>query len=101
MTVRESSEQENRLICVPGTGNRKKFGVLATNRIPALDLAFEKAQCFPFYTYDEDGSQVALFVDAAAGMRKKTHTDARNAAKQAREGRGRAHIRTLRNPWHK
>ena len=23
--------------------------------IPSLDFAFEKAQCFPFYTYDEDG----------------------------------------------
>ena len=52
----ESSEKENRVICVPGTGNRKQFSVLATDRIPALDLAFEKAQCFPFYTYAEDGS---------------------------------------------
>lgn len=27
-----------------------------TKFIPSLDLAFEKTQCFPFYTYDEDGS---------------------------------------------
>jgi predicted helicase len=26
------------------------------DHIAALDFAFEKAQCFPFYTYDEDGS---------------------------------------------
>ena len=50
------TEIENRIICVAGIGGRKGFGCLATNMIPALDLAFEKAQCFPFYTYDEDGS---------------------------------------------
>ena len=27
-----------------------------TGLIPALDLAFEKSQCFPFYTYNEDGN---------------------------------------------
>ena len=50
------TETENRIICVAGIGDRKGFGCLATNMIPALDLAFEKAQCFPYYTYDEDGS---------------------------------------------
>ena len=50
------TEEKNRIICVAGIGNRKSFGCLATNNIPALDLAFEKAQCFPFYTYDEDGT---------------------------------------------
>ena len=49
------TEQENRVICVAGIGDRKGFGCLTTNRIPSIDLAFEKAQCFPFYTYDEDG----------------------------------------------
>ena len=50
------TETENRAICVAGVGDRKGFGCLATNRIPSIDLAFEKAQCFPFYIYDEDGS---------------------------------------------
>ena len=50
------SEIENKVICVAGIGDRKGFGCLATNRIPSLDLAFEKARCFPFYTYDEDGT---------------------------------------------
>jgi predicted helicase len=50
-----ASEQENRVICVAGVGNRKGFGSLITNHMPAFDLAFEKAQCFPFYVYDEDG----------------------------------------------
>ena len=50
------TETENRVICVAGIGDRKGFGCLIANRIPTLDLAFEKNQCFPFYTYDEDGS---------------------------------------------
>jgi predicted helicase len=50
------AETENRVICVPGPGNRKEFGSLAAGHIATLDLAFEKAQCFPFYVYDEDGS---------------------------------------------
>ena len=50
------TEMENRVICVAGIGDRKGFGCLITNIIPTLDLAFEKTQCFPFYTYDEDGT---------------------------------------------
>ena len=41
---------------MPGAGNRKGFGALATNLTPTLDVAFEKIQCFPFYLYDADGS---------------------------------------------
>ena len=36
------TETENRVICVAGIGDRKGFGCLITNRIPTLDLAFEK-----------------------------------------------------------
>jgi len=50
------TEEENIIICVPGPGDRKGFGSLATNMIANLDLAFEKVQCFPFYTYNEDGT---------------------------------------------
>ncbi len=50
------TEAENRVICVAGIGDRKGFGCLTANMIPSVDLAFEKAQCFPFYTYDEDGT---------------------------------------------
>ena len=50
------TEAENRVICVAGIGDRKGFGCLITNMIPCIDLAFEKIQCFPFYTYDEDGT---------------------------------------------
>ena len=50
------TEAENRVICVAGIGDRKGFGCLIANMIPSIDLAFEKTQCFPFYTYDEDGT---------------------------------------------
>ncbi|HYU76510.1 MAG TPA: type ISP restriction/modification enzyme, partial [Ktedonobacteraceae bacterium] len=50
------SKLENIVICVAGVGDRKGFGCLATNLIPNLDLAFEKVQCFPYYTYLEDGT---------------------------------------------
>ena len=50
------TETENRVISVAGIGDRKGFGCLATNRITTFDLAFEKAVCFPFYIYDEDGT---------------------------------------------
>jgi len=51
-----ASEADNVLICAPGPGDRKGFSCLATNIIPSLDLAFEKVQCFPFYIYNEDGT---------------------------------------------
>jgi predicted helicase len=49
-------EEENRLICLAGVGNRKEFGVFVSKFIISLDFAFEKTQCFSFYTYDEDGT---------------------------------------------
>ena len=50
------TEKENLTICVPGKGNRKDFSCLISNLIPPYDFAFEKAQCFPFYVYNEDGT---------------------------------------------
>jgi Tol biopolymer transport system component len=50
------AEVANRVICLAGIGDRKGFGCLITRHIASLDLAFEKAQCFPFYTYNEDGT---------------------------------------------
>jgi predicted helicase len=49
------SERENRLISVGGYG-RKAFAVLAANQIPDLNFYADPAQCFPFYTYNEDGT---------------------------------------------
>ena len=67
------TEKENRVICVAGVGDRKGFGCLTTDMIPALDLAFEKAQCFPFYTYDEDGSNQSENITDWALDRFRSH----------------------------
>ncbi|MDS1347551.1 type ISP restriction/modification enzyme [Planktothrix agardhii] len=50
------TEKENLIISIAGVGDRKGFGCFISKFIIALDFAFEKAQCFPFYTYDEDGT---------------------------------------------
>ena len=50
------TQKENLVITIPGVGNRKEFGCFISKFIIALDFAFEKAQCFPFYTYDQDGT---------------------------------------------
>ncbi len=53
-----ASEAENVVICVNMT-NEKPFTCLVTNTIPNLVVTggFGSAtQCFPFYTYDEDGN---------------------------------------------
>ena len=51
------TEQENRVICVPSTGARTDFWCFLSNVIPNLTLTgTDGNQCFPFYTYDEDGS---------------------------------------------
>jgi predicted helicase len=51
-----ATERENLVVAILGTGNRQAFGVLASEHIVSHDLAFEKTQCFPFYTYAEDGT---------------------------------------------
>ena len=49
------TEDENRVICVSGIGAKKPFHALVVDMIPSLDF-LEKTQCFPFYTYNEDGT---------------------------------------------
>jgi predicted helicase len=49
------TEKENQLICVGGYG-RKAFAALLADRIPDLNFYADPAQCFPFYTYNEDGT---------------------------------------------
>ena len=51
----EATETENRQICVSGIGGSKPLHCYVTRFIPCYDI-IEKGQCFPFYTYDEDGS---------------------------------------------
>ena len=49
------TESENQVICVSGIGSKKPFHALASGTISCID-SLEKTQCFPFYTYDEDGT---------------------------------------------
>jgi predicted helicase len=49
------SERENEVIVVGGYG-RKHFAAFASNRIPNLNFYADPAQCFPYYVYDEYGS---------------------------------------------
>ncbi len=51
------TEMENRVICVPSIGGRTGFWCYLANVIPNLTItAIDGNQCFPFYTYDEDGT---------------------------------------------
>ena len=51
------TESENRVICVPSKGGRANFWCHLTNVIPNLTItSIDGNQCFPFYTYDEDGT---------------------------------------------
>ena len=50
-----TAQTENRMICVSGLGRTKPFQTLMASMIPCLDI-LDKTQCFPFYTYDKDGS---------------------------------------------
>ena len=49
------TEKENRVICVNAVGGNKPFHTLMVDVIPDLHLTGD-SQCFPFYTYDEDGT---------------------------------------------
>ena len=52
------TETENRVIIISDHGFRSGFNTLMTNLIPDLHTlaASDSFQCFPFYTYDEDGT---------------------------------------------
>jgi len=52
------TQKENQVICLTGIGSEKPFMVLMTNLITDLHLngAGCTTQCFPFYSYDEEGN---------------------------------------------
>src|ERR1700674_71433 len=51
------AELENRVICAPGVGGSTSYWTLCTNLIPSLSIvSIDANQCFPFYIYDEEGS---------------------------------------------
>ena len=49
------AETENRAICVTSVGSKKSFYCLMTQHLTDIHLTGD-SQCFPFYTYDEDGA---------------------------------------------
>jgi predicted helicase len=51
----DKSETENRALCCGGYG-RKNFAVTAVSHIPDLNFYADPQQSFPFYRYDEDGT---------------------------------------------
>ncbi len=52
-----SAEQENTVICVPGIGGRANWATVVAKAIPNLSLtSLDSFQVFPFYVYDDDGS---------------------------------------------
>jgi len=52
-----ATEKENRVICVPSIGGRTDFWCYFTNAVPNLTItSTDGTQCFPFYIYDEDGT---------------------------------------------
>ncbi|MCE2413578.1 hypothetical protein J4G07_06195 [Candidatus Poribacteria bacterium] len=48
-------ESENQVICVSPPGTKLSFHALMIDVIPDLHITGD-SQCFPFYTYDEDGT---------------------------------------------
>ena len=51
----EKTERENRIICFTALGNNKPFHSLMAKLTPDLHLTGDSS-CFPFYTYNEDGT---------------------------------------------
>jgi predicted helicase len=52
------AEDENKVICLTGVGSEKPFLIIASDKIVDLHLSGPgcSTQCFPFYIYDEDGT---------------------------------------------
>lgn len=51
------TEKQNQVICVPGAGGRTLFWCFCANLNINLSLtSLDATQCFPFYTYNEDGT---------------------------------------------
>ena len=73
----KTAESENVVICLPLVGNRGRWSIIATNKIPNYTLAsVEGSQCFPFYTYDEDGSnRRENITDWALAQFRQQYTD--------------------------
>ena len=52
---KSETESENVVVCVSGVASSKPFQTLVADSLSGLDM-LEKTQCFPLYTYNEDGT---------------------------------------------
>ena len=69
-----TAEAENRVVCVPSIGGRTPVWCLCVGLIPSLTLTSVDAnQCFPFYTYAEDGSNRQENINDWALEQFRTH----------------------------
>ena len=66
------AEMENRVICVDVYG-RKEFAVLMSQCVPDVNFYGDPHQCFPFYIYDEDGTNRRENITDWALMEFRTH----------------------------
>ena len=66
------TEAENRVICVSGIGSNQPFHSLMVDVIPYLHVT-NNGQCFPFYTYDEDGTNRQENITDWALSKFRTH----------------------------
>ena len=68
------TETENRVIVVPSVGGRSDYWCFCTDIIPNLTItSIDGSQCFPFYTYDEDGRNRRENITDWALKRFRTH----------------------------
>jgi predicted helicase len=69
------AHSENKVICVTDAGGRSPFSVLASDRIVDLHLAAstDTFQCFPFYRYDDDGTNRQENIGLSALLRFQSH----------------------------
>jgi len=88
------------LSTIPMAGDRTSAEVVKSV-LQVLPVPFAVAAVTSVGEFDEDGSQISLFINAAAGLRKRSHEPVKQVAKQIRDSRGTSHIRTVRNPFYK
>jgi predicted helicase len=70
----DKATKENAAILIPPPGSRSPFWTFATETIPNLNfVSIDAAQCFPFYTYDEDGTNRKENIPLSALVRFQSH----------------------------
>ncbi len=74
------SEEENCFIALRTTSNTKDFHCLASNSIADLHLTGD-SQCFPFYVYDEDGTNRRENITDWAHEKFQSHFGERSISK--------------------